>query len=124
MSQADYVQHGDAVDYQPGVDVAAGTVVVVGDLVGVTKRDIVANTLGALAVTGVFDIAKEAGGGVTFTVGDHAYWDDTNDVVVTTDGGGANKSLGAVVVDAADNDVDVRVRLCPCLALAASSSGA
>jgi len=111
MAQADFIQHGDAIDYTPAADVAAGDVVVQGDLVGVTKRDIKATTLGALAVEGVFDVAKEAGGGVTFTVGDLAYWDDTNKVAVTTDGAGANKLLGKAVADAADADATVRVRL-------------
>jgi predicted RecA/RadA family phage recombinase len=113
MSQAEFVQHGDTVDYTPVADAAAGDVVVQGDLVGVTKRDIKANTLGALAVEGVFDFAKEAGGGVTFAAGDLAYWDDTNDVAVTTDGAGANKLLGKAVAAAADTDSSVRVKLTP-----------
>ena len=111
MAQATFVQEGDAIDYTPGADVAPGVVVVQSDLIGVAKREIKANTLGALAVTGVFDVAKEAGGGVTFSTGDKAYWDDANDVAVTTDGAGANKLLGKAVADAADADTTVRVRL-------------
>jgi len=111
MAQADFVQHGDAIDYTPAADVAAGDVVVQGDLVGVTKRDIKANELGALAVVGVFDVAKESGAGVTFSAGDKAYWDDAAKFAVTTDGGGANKLLGKAVADAADADALVRVRL-------------
>jgi predicted RecA/RadA family phage recombinase len=111
MAQAQFIHDGDAIDYTPGADVAAGDVVVLSDLAGVTKREIKANTLGALAVTGVFDFAKEAAGGVTFSTGDLAYWDDTNDVAVTTDGAGANKLLGKAVADAADADAIVRVRL-------------
>jgi len=37
---------------------AAGDVVVQGDLVGVVKRPIAANELGAVEVAGVFDFAK------------------------------------------------------------------
>lgn len=111
MAQAVFVHDGDAIDYTPGADVASGDVVVQSDLIGVAKREIKANTLGALAVTGVFDLAKEAGGGVTFSTGDKAYWDDANDVAVTTDGAGANKLLGKAVADAADGDATVRVRL-------------
>ena len=113
MAQATFVHDGAAIDYTPGADVAPGDVVVQSDLVGVAKREIKASTLGALAVEGVFDFAKEAGGAVTFAVGDLAYWDDTNDVAVTTDGGGANKLLGKVVLAAADGDASVRVKLTP-----------
>ncbi len=106
-------------------NVAAGTVVVQDDLVGITTREILAGKLGAIAVEGVFDVAKEAGGGVTFAVGALAYWDETNKVAVATDGGGAHKLLGKVVLAAADDDAKVRVRLCPCAvpAESASSSG-
>lgn len=111
MAQAQFIQEGSAIDYTPGADVAAGIVVVLSDLVGVTKRDIKANTLGALAVMGVFDIAKEGGVGVTFSIGDKVYWDDANDFAVATDGAGANKLLGKAVLAAADADTTVRVRL-------------
>ena len=65
----------------------------------------------ALAVAGVFDVAKEGGGGVTFAVGANVYWDDTNNVAVATDGAGANKLMGKAVAAAADADTSVRVRL-------------
>jgi len=111
MAEAVFVQDGQAIDYTPGSDVAVGQVVVLSDFVGIAKREIKADTLGALAVEGVFDVAKEAGGGVTFSTGDKVYWDDANDVAVTTDGAGANKLLGKAVADAADTDATVRVRL-------------
>lgn len=111
MAGVQFIHHGEAVDYTPGADVAAGDVVVQGDLIGVAKRDIKTGVLGALAVVGVFDFPKEAGGGVTFSYGDLAYWDDTNDVAVATDGAGTNKLIGKAVADAADNDAEVRIRL-------------
>jgi len=113
MAEAVFIQDGQAIDYTPGSDVAVGQVVVQSDLVGIAKHEIKADTLGALAVEGIFDVAKEAGGGVTFSTGDLAYWDDTNDVAVTTDGAGANKLLGKVVRAAADADATVRVKLTP-----------
>lgn len=113
MAQANFVQNGAAIDYTPGADVTAGDVVVQGDLVGVAKQDIASGALGALAVEGVYDFAKESGGGVTFSVGALAYWDDTNDVAVATDGGGANKLIGKVIVAAVDADATVRVKLIP-----------
>ena len=49
MPQATFVQDGCAIDYTPGAAIAAGDVVVQGDLVGVAKRPIAANDLPALA---------------------------------------------------------------------------
>ena len=46
---ATFIQDGDAVDFQPATDVAAGEVVVQGDLVGVAKTPIATGTLGSLA---------------------------------------------------------------------------
>jgi len=46
MATATFIHDGNAIDYTPGSDVSAGDVVVQGELVGVTKRDIPANTLG------------------------------------------------------------------------------
>jgi len=111
MSNVTYVQEGSAIDYTPGADLAAGDVVVLGDLVGVTKRSISANTQGALHVAGVFDFPKASGGGVTFAVGAKVYWDDANDLAVATDGAGANKQIGKAVAAAADADASVRVRM-------------
>ena len=108
---ASFVHDGNSIDYTPAGDVSAGDVVVQGDLIGVAKLDISANALGALAVIGVFDVAKEGGTGVTFAIGDKVYWDDTNKVAVATDGAGANKLMGKAVLAAADADTTVRVRL-------------
>jgi predicted RecA/RadA family phage recombinase len=107
MAQATFVHDGRWIDYTPGADVAAGDVVVQGDLVGVAVRPLAANQLGALAVAGVFDFAK--GAGVAYTVGQILYWDDTNNVVTTTATG--NKQIGKVVRAAASADTLVRVRL-------------
>ena len=111
MAQAVFVHAGESIDYLPASAVAAGDVIVLSDLVGVAKLDVSANALGALAVSGVFDFAKQSGAAVTFAIGDKAYWDDANDVAVTTDGAGANKLIGKAVQAAADNDATVRVRM-------------
>jgi predicted RecA/RadA family phage recombinase len=39
MATATYVQHGDSIDHTPGAAVAAGDVVVQGELVGMAKLD-------------------------------------------------------------------------------------
>ena len=107
MPQATFVHDGFSIDHTPAGALAAGDVVVLGDLVGVTKRPLAANEPGALAVDGVFDFAKNTG--VSYTVGTILYWDDTNNVVTTTASG--NKQIGKVVRAAATTDTTVRVRL-------------
>ncbi len=107
MPQATFVQDGWSIDYTPGADVAAGDVVVQGDLVGVAKLDILSGKLGALAVEGVYDFAKNTG--VAYSVGAILYWDDTNNVVTATATG--NKQIGKVIRAAATTDTTVRMRL-------------
>lgn len=109
MPQATYIQVGESVDYTPVAAVAAGDVVVQGELVGVTKLPIEAGRLGALAVAGVFDFAKSTAGGSALAAGANAYWDNTNKVATATVG--SNKLIGKVVRAAADADATVRVRL-------------
>jgi predicted RecA/RadA family phage recombinase len=109
MVTATFVHDGKAVDYTPGSAVVAGDVVVQGDLVGVSPRPIASGTLGALAVTGVFDFPKATGGGSALTAGTVVYWDAGAKVATATSVG--NKQLGKVVKDSADADTTVRVRL-------------
>lgn len=51
---ARYVRKGDSIDFRPSSGISAGDVVVIADLVGIAQLDIEANTLGSLAVGGVF----------------------------------------------------------------------
>lgn len=104
-----FVQQGAAIDYTPGADTPAGTVVVQGDLVGVTRVDLKAGQLGALAVEGVFEFPKATTAGTGFTAGQLAYWDNTNDLATKTATG--NKLIGKAVRAAADADASVRIRL-------------
>ena len=106
---ARFVQDGVYIDYTPNTNVAAGTIVVQGDLVGVAIRPIPANTLGALAVAGVFDVRKATA--TVFNVGARVFWDATNGLAVTTDGGGANKYIGKAIRAAASGTTTVRVLL-------------
>ena len=108
-SMATYIQDGDAVDYSPGADVAAGAVVVQGDLVGVAKTPIAAGTLGSLATRGMFDFPKAGGGAIA--AGAVLYWDATNGVATTTASG--NKRIGKAVAGAAAADTTVRGLLAP-----------
>jgi predicted RecA/RadA family phage recombinase len=104
--QAQFVHDGKAVDFTPIVDVTVGSIQ--NDLVGITKRDIKAGSLGSIAVEGVFDIPKDPSLAADFEAGTKVYVDE--DGVVVTDEVG-NKYLGKVAADAAASDSFVRVRL-------------
>jgi predicted RecA/RadA family phage recombinase len=109
MGLATYRSVGDMIDYTPSGNVAEGDVVVQGSLIGVATRAIVANVLGALAVTGVFDMPKATGSASAITAGTILYWDASGEVVTSSNGGGANKQFGKAIVAASDDDTTVRV---------------
>jgi len=109
MSNVNFRHDGISVDYTPAAAVTAGDVVVQNELVGVAKKDIAANALGALAVSGVFDFPKGTTSGSAIAAGKNVYWDDTNDVATET--AGSNKLIGKTVAAATDTDTTVRVRM-------------
>ncbi len=108
---ATFVQGGDAIEYVPSAAVASGEVVVQGELVGVARTPLEASKPASLAVCGIFDFPKQAGGGVAFVVGARVYWNATTNLAVAADGGGANKLIGKAVKAALDAEASVRVRL-------------
>jgi hypothetical protein len=87
MAEATF-RHGDPSfeEYTPtGGNVAAGQVVLLGNLTGWTcgipHLDIANNVLGALAVGGgIYDVTMIG----NYTQGTKVYWDDTNNKVTTT----------------------------------------
>ena len=111
MATGQFIHDGNTIDYTPGADVTAGDVVVQEDLIGIAKLDIAADSLGALAVTGVFDLPKATGGGEAIAAGAEVFWDVGDQVAKTDSESGANKKLGKTVTATTDDDVLVRVRL-------------
>ncbi len=111
MALAVFAHEGNAIDYTPTSDVAAGDVVVQGELIGVARTPIAANAPGSLAACGVFDFAKATGTGTGIAVGAKIYWDATNKQATTSPATGVNKLLGKTVKAATDADTTVRVRL-------------
>jgi len=115
-----FYQNGKSIDYTPAVDVAAGTIVVLKGLVGITKLDIPANTKGALAIEGVFAVPKKS---EVFAAGLPVWLDVDGDPVNGTAGTGAATQIGGdaqaagdvliggAVVPAADTDEFVYVAL-------------
>ena len=53
---ARYIQRGEAMDYTPDHDIAAGEVVKIGQLVGVARLDIKAGEMGAISLVGVYQM--------------------------------------------------------------------
>ena len=74
---ARYIQKGESIDYRPETDVRAKTIVPFPGFVGITRLDIRAGELGALAVTGVFESPKSA---EAIDVGEAVYYDAANGV--------------------------------------------
>jgi len=111
MAVATFVHNGNCIDYTPGSDLSAGSVVVQGDLIGITKRAIATGGLGTLELTGVFDVPKATGVGSAIGAGLKVYWDEAESVAKTDAEAGANKYMGKTVLAAGDDDATVRVRL-------------
>jgi predicted RecA/RadA family phage recombinase len=115
MTQAQFIHDGYSIDHTPAANVAAGAVVEVGNRVLVSKRDIPAGTLGALATRGIFDVVKISG---AISAGDGLYWDNDGNPVSGTAGSGAatktpanGKFMGYAIADAGASDTTVRVLL-------------
>jgi len=103
-----YIQDGDLIDYTPATGVAAGDVVQINKLVGVAPRPIAANTLGAVAIEGVFAFPKPTGAGTDYAAGSKVYL--YNNQAVT---GSTGVQAGYTVAAAATTDTTVRVTLFP-----------
>jgi predicted RecA/RadA family phage recombinase len=105
------ISAGLTIPYTPSSAVAAGAVVVQGDLVGIAVHDLEANKLGNLDVDGHFEFDKATGGGTALTVGATVFWDATNSRVSAT--ASVGKKAGVVTQAAATTDATVRVKLTP-----------
>lgn len=105
-----FIQEGHSIDYTPGSAVTAGTCILLGTIIGFPERDIAANELGALRISGVISHAKAAS--QAWTPGAVVYWDDTNKVFTTTSSGntlcgiaaeavgsGAGETTGKVIIN-------------------------
>jgi len=106
-----FLQEGCSLDFVPAVDVAAGDVVVVGELVGVIQRDIKAGELGSIAVEGVYDMPKSIAVGSAIPNGSRLFWDAAAKLATTNAAAGVNKALGKSIWPTVDADTKVRVRL-------------
>jgi len=95
-----YVMSGDVIDYVAGSAVSSGQVLLIGARVGVAMTAIASGATGAVAVEGVFTIAKLS----TDVVAQGAllYWDNANSRLTTTVG---SNVLAGYAAKAAGNGV-------------------
>ena len=69
---ASFVQLGQAIDFVPSRDIAAGEVLTCNGVAGVVKIPVKAGTLGALHLSGVYDVSKKS---EAITAGDKVFYD-------------------------------------------------
>ena len=86
-----FYQNGKSIDYTPAADVAAGTIVALKGLVGITKLDIPANVKGALCIEGIFAVPKK---NEAFAAGLPVWFDANGDPQGGTAGSGAATQIG------------------------------
>ena len=104
---ATYVQEGKNLDYTNETEdiITAGTVIVLGTIVGVAATNIEPGEIGTIATTGVWEVAKDSN---AITAGAIVYYNDESDVATaTTD----EAKLGIAIAEAAAEDGTVLVRL-------------
>lgn len=102
---ASSVSDGKYLDYTAGADIAAGDVVVIGSIVGVAPRPIANGAMGAVAVEGVFNIAKD---GSDISAGAAVNYYATSGVITTESTGVA---AGYAVAAAGVSATTVNVKL-------------
>lgn len=110
MATAVFVQQGFSVDYTPVADVAPGDVVDLGNCVGIAPHAITANTVGALQVYGVYDVAKFTGEAIALWA--PVYW-DVGTTTATGTIGYSEAVMGKCVQAALAGDSTVRVLILP-----------
>lgn len=104
--EATFIQTGKSNKFVPSAFVPAGTVVVLNNLIGVTKHDIHPGHVGAIALEGIYAVVKA---GVAFETGDYVWWDNTAKQATNTAIG--NQYLGMAVNNAGIADATIEVRL-------------
>ncbi len=106
-AKAIFVAEGATIDIVPEADVAAGSVVVVGKLVGVAKFGILAGSRGSIAVRGVFEVVKDPT--TNIPAGTILYWSQVSWHVVKN--AYAHPMIGKAIEDAPPGSLTVRLRL-------------
>ena len=104
--KAKYVNCGKSVDIVPTKDIAAGEIVIRGNLIGIAHLDIPAGVLGSLSTEGIYNVEKSSG--VTFEVGSFVYWNKNSGTATATE---TDTKIGVAVAAAASGDTSVTVKI-------------
>jgi predicted RecA/RadA family phage recombinase len=106
MSKASFWQRGETLDYknETTVMIEAGTIIAVGEILGVTGMNIDPGDIGSLHVSGVFEMPK--GNKEELVMGKKVYFDGTK--ITATE---ADVTAGWVAAPAASTDAVVLVKL-------------
>lgn len=101
-----YVQRGEALDYKNGTNkiISAGTVILLGNRIGVVAGEIAPGETGAIHVVGVFEMAKKAE--TALAAGDNVVFTDADGIDKATD-----IVMGYAAADAAAGATTVLVKL-------------
>ena len=88
MANGTRVAEGNTIPHTPGSALTAGDVVVQSNLVGVADVDIAAGELGALSVSGIYQLPRIASVITALPIGTLLYWNIASQEVRATAGGG------------------------------------
>lgn len=101
-----YIQAGDVIQYTAGADITSGSVVRIGNILGVALSDIANGATGSVQIRGVFNVPKVSG--AVIAQGESLTWDasagafDDNAAIPAT---GDVTGAAAVAAEAAGNGV-------------------
>ena len=82
--KASFVQLGQAIDFIPSRDIAAGEILVCNGMAGAVKIPVKSGELGALHLSGIYDIDKAP---VAIAAGDKVYYDASGGSATVADTG-------------------------------------
>jgi predicted RecA/RadA family phage recombinase len=99
-----FVQRGETVDFIPSRTISAGEVLRFGALIGVVKIPVAAGELGALHLSGIYDVAKATG---AITAGSKVYWNESTESVTAEATGNHFLGIAACHAPAAASKVRV-----------------
>ena len=104
--KASFIQRGEAVDFIPSRNVDAGEIIRFGSLLGVVKIPVRAGELGALHLSGIYDVEKDNG---SIAAGSKVYWNESSELATTNVSG--NQFLGVAACHSPVNAGKVRIIL-------------
>lgn len=107
-----YRQSGEYIEYTPASDLAVGTLVAVGSIVGINKAPIAAGTRGVIATRGVFEGVAKYNVGNSITAGNIVFMNPANGKIYNTQAAGYI-ACGYALKDAEATADSVDILLCP-----------